>query len=135
MLLHEIQGCLCGSNVILFGHPNLHKKPLFDNRKYNGGTLPRVREVFVNVAMYQEIGVKSHYCIINGLMGYFEWSISSCSLISSPIQTSVIQDSFQVGMEFTSCSPYQRQLVWKITGSMKWLFKGREWWIISLPDW
>ena len=72
MLLHEIQGCLCGSNVILFGHPNLHKKPLFDNRKYNGGTLPRVREVFVNVAMYQEIGVKSHYCIINGLMGYFE---------------------------------------------------------------
>ena len=37
------------------------------------GTLPWVREVFLNLAMYQEIGVKPHYCIINiRLQGYFE---------------------------------------------------------------
>ena len=44
------------------------------------GTLPWVWELFLNLAMYQEIGVKPHYCIINiRLQGYFEWSILSCS--------------------------------------------------------
>ena len=33
---------------------------------------PRVRKVFLNLAMYQEVEVKPHYCIINGVMGYFE---------------------------------------------------------------
>ena len=82
LLWHEIQGCLYGSKVLLFGHINLHKKPHFGNRKYNWGTLPRVRQVFLNVAMYQEIGVKPHYCINIGFQDYFGWNILSCSLIS-----------------------------------------------------
>ena len=49
-----------------------------------------MRDVFLNVAMYQEIGVKPHYCINIGLQGYFESSILSCSLIISMIQASVI---------------------------------------------
>ena len=49
LLWHEIQGCLYGSEILLFGH---QRKPLFGNRKYNWGTLPRVWEVFLNVAMY-----------------------------------------------------------------------------------
>ena len=37
------------------------------------GNITRVREVFLNLAMHEEIGVKPHYCIINiGLQGYFE---------------------------------------------------------------
>ena len=47
----EIQGCLYGSKVPLFGHSNLERKPHFANKKYNWGTLPRVREVFLNLAM------------------------------------------------------------------------------------
>ena len=35
LLCHEVQGCLYGSTVLLFGHINLHKNPLFGNRKYN----------------------------------------------------------------------------------------------------
>ena len=58
LLWHEIQGCLYGSLVPLFGHSNLQRKPNFRNKKYNWGTLPRVREVFWNLAMYQEIRVK-----------------------------------------------------------------------------
>ena len=54
LLSYEIQGCLYGSEVLLFRHINFQRKPLFGNRKYNWGTLPRVREVFLNVAMYQE---------------------------------------------------------------------------------
>ena len=71
---------LYGSKVLLFGHINLYKK-LFGNRKYNWGTLPRVREVFI--AIYQEIGVKPHYRVNIRLQGYFEWSILSSSLINS----------------------------------------------------
>ena len=56
LLWHEIKDCHYGSKVILFGYFNLHKKPLFDNRKYNWGTLPRVRESFLNLAIYQKIG-------------------------------------------------------------------------------
>ena len=51
-------------NFILFGYTNLKRKPLFGNEKYDWGALPIVREVFLNLAMYQEIGVKPH-CIIN----------------------------------------------------------------------
>ena len=54
LLSYEIQGCLYGSEVLLFRHINFQRKPLFGNRKYNWGTLPRVTEVFLNVAMYQE---------------------------------------------------------------------------------
>ena len=77
LLWDEVQGCLYGSKVILFGYINLHKKPVFGNKKYNWGTLLIVREVFLNLAlaMYQEIGVKPHYCINIGLQGYFEWGI------------------------------------------------------------
>ena len=92
LLWHEIQGCLYDSKVILFAHSNLQRKPLFGNRKYNWGTLPRVREVSLNLAMYQKIGVKPHYCIINvGLQGYYDevfWAVAS--LISSLVLTSVI---------------------------------------------
>ena len=35
--------------------------------------------------MYHEIGVKPHYYINIWAQGYFEWSILSCSLISSLI--------------------------------------------------
>ena len=56
LLWHEIKDCHYGSKVLLFGYINLHKKPLFDNRKYNWGTLPRVRESFLNLAIYQKIG-------------------------------------------------------------------------------
>ena len=77
LLWHEIQGCLYGSIVPLFGHSNLQRKPHFRNKKYNWGTLPRVREVLLNLAMYQEIGVKPHYCIIDiRLQGYFERTVS-----------------------------------------------------------
>ena len=31
----EIQGCLYGSKVPLFGHSNLERKPHFANKKYN----------------------------------------------------------------------------------------------------
>ena len=54
LLSYEIQGCLYGSEVLLFRHINFQRKPLFGNRKYNWGTFPRVREVFLNVVMYQE---------------------------------------------------------------------------------
>ena len=78
--ISEIQGCLYGSKVLSFGHSNLQRKPHFRNKKYNWGTIPSVREVFLNLATYQEIGVKPHYCIITiGLQGYFEGSTLSFS--------------------------------------------------------
>ena len=53
---------------------------ILEIKKYNWGTFPRVREVFLNLAIYQEIGVNPHYCIINiELQGCFERSILSCS--------------------------------------------------------
>ena len=51
LLWHKIHDCLYGSNVSLFDHSNLQRKPHFRNKKYNWGTLPRVREVFLNLAM------------------------------------------------------------------------------------
>ena len=78
--ISEIQGCLYGSKVLSFGHSNLQRKPHFRNKKYNWGTSPSVREVFLNLATYQEIGVKPHYCIITiGLQGYFKGIILSFS--------------------------------------------------------
>ena len=65
-----MQGCLYGSKVILFGHINVQRKPICGNRKYNWCILPRVREIFLHIARYQEIAIKPHYCI--GLQGYFE---------------------------------------------------------------
>ena len=44
----EIQGCLYGSKVPLFGHSNLQRKPLFRHKKYNRVAIQRVREVFLN---------------------------------------------------------------------------------------
>ena len=39
-----------------------------------------MREVFLNLAMYQEILVKPHYCIIDiRLQGYFERAVSRTS--------------------------------------------------------
>ena len=35
LLSYEIQGCLYGSEVLLFRHINFQRKPLFGNRKYN----------------------------------------------------------------------------------------------------
>ena len=32
LLWHEVQGCLYGSKVLLFGYINVDKKPLFVNR-------------------------------------------------------------------------------------------------------
>ena len=40
--------CLYRSEVLLFGHVDLQRKPLFGNRKYICGTLPRVWEVILN---------------------------------------------------------------------------------------
>ena len=78
LLWHELQVFLYGSKFPLFGHSDLQSKLHFRNKKYNWGTLPRVREVFLNLAVYQEIEVQPHYCIINiGFQGYFEWSILS----------------------------------------------------------
>ena len=78
--ISEIQGCLYGSKVLSFGHSNLQRKPHFRNKKCNWGTIPSVREVFLNLATSQEIGVKPHYCIITtGLQGYFEGSTLSFS--------------------------------------------------------
>ena len=72
MLWDEVQGCLYGFKVLLSGYINLHKKPVFGNKKYNWGTLPIVREVFLNLAlaMYQEIGVTPHFRINIGLQGW-----------------------------------------------------------------
>ena len=42
-----MQGCFyVSAEVLLFGHINSQRKPLFGNRKYNRGTLPSVGTIF-----------------------------------------------------------------------------------------
>ena len=48
---NETQGCFYRSEVLLFSHIDLQRKPLFGNSKYIRGKLPRVWEVILNVAM------------------------------------------------------------------------------------
>ena len=47
--MSESQGCLYRSEVLLFGHIDLQRKPLFGNSKYIWGTLPRVWKIVLDI--------------------------------------------------------------------------------------
>ena len=55
------------SEVLLFGHIYLHRKPLSDNRKHNYGTLPGGSVLSILKVYHHETEKKPHYCINIGL--------------------------------------------------------------------